>query len=259
MSTPAQKANLARIRDNQRRSRARRREYLQELEQRLRVYELQGVEASSEVQQAARRVAEENRQLRGLLNRHGITDDYISSYLHTGGAAAQTEPTPIPHFPSSNPSDAVQSLQHVIAPRRPAPLDPGVSYVVPPQESRETSIASVSTSSSSLWEPGQAIQPGPAYGRPLPSNVPTPIGRQSISSQMHPQQYAAQVFPGTHVPRTEGYHPVAAPGSLLEDPRRHSYSVAPMPTDASSTLGYAIPMNPFHSSVGPDPGPSGPC
>ncbi|RSL67735.1 hypothetical protein CEP54_003143 [Fusarium duplospermum] len=259
MSTPAQKANLARIRDNQRRSRARRREYLQELEQRLRVYELQGVEASSEVQQAARRVAEENRQLRGLLNRHGITDDYISSYLHTGGAAAQTEPTPIPHFTSSNPSDAVQSLQHVIAPRRPAPLDPGVSYVVPPQESRETSIASVSTSSSSLWEPGQGIQPGPAYGRPLPSNVPTPIGRQSISSQMHPQQYAAQVFPGTQVPRTETYHPVAAPGPLLEDPRRHSYSVAPMPGDASSTLGYSIPMNPFHSPVGPDTGPSGPC
>ncbi|KAM5348374.1 hypothetical protein ACJ41O_008198 [Fusarium nematophilum] len=259
MSTPAQKANLARIRDNQRRSRARRREYLQELEQRLRVYELQGVEASSEVQQAARRVAEENRQLRGLLNRHGISDDYISSYLHSG-APAQTDPTPMPHFTPGNPSETVQSLQHVIAPRRPAPLDPGVSYVVPPQESREASIASVSTSSSSLWEPGQPIQPGPAYGRPLPSNVPTPVGRQSISSQMHPQQqYASQVFPGTQVPRTEPYHPVAAPGPLLEDPRRQSYSVAPMP-DASSTLGYNIPMNPFHNPVGgPDAGPPGPC
>ncbi|RSL41257.1 hypothetical protein CEP54_015875, partial [Fusarium duplospermum] len=55
MSTPAQKANLARIRETQKRSRARRREYLRELEQRLRVYELQGVEASSEVQKAARR------------------------------------------------------------------------------------------------------------------------------------------------------------------------------------------------------------
>ncbi|KAF4449172.1 hypothetical protein FALBO_16709 [Fusarium albosuccineum] len=217
MSTTAQKANLARIRDNQRRSRARRREYLQELEQRLRVYELQGVEASSEVQQAARRVAEENRQLRGLLNRHGISDDYISSYLHSG-AAAQTDPTPMSRFTSGNTSETVQSLQHVLAPRRPAPLDPGVSYVVPPQESREASIASVSTRSSSLWKPGQSMQPGPAYGRPLPSNVPTPIAPQSISSQMHPQRYSAQVLPGTQVPRAEAYHQVAVPRLLLGDP-----------------------------------------
>ncbi|KAF4976610.1 hypothetical protein FZEAL_6749 [Fusarium zealandicum] len=253
MSTPAQKANLARIRDNQRRSRARRREYLQELEQRLRVYELQGVEASSEVQQAARRVAEENRQLRGLLNRHGISDDYISSYLHSG-APAQADPTPVPHFNSGNPGETVQSLQHAIAPRRPVHLDPSVSYVVPPQESREPSIASVSTSSSSLWE-----QSGPAYGRPLPSNVSTPIGRQSMPSQMHPQQYAPQVFPGTQVPRTEAYHTVGTAGSLLEDPRRHSYSVAPMPGDASSAMAYNIPMNPFNNSIGPDAGSQGPC
>ncbi|KAF5020500.1 hypothetical protein F66182_7463 [Fusarium sp. NRRL 66182] len=258
MSTPAQKANLARIRDNQRRSRARRREYLQELEQRLRVYELQGVEASSEVQQAARRVAEENRQLRGLLNRHGISDDYISSYLHSG-AAAQADPTVISHFTPNNPSDNVQSLQQVIAPRRPAILEAGVSYVVPPQESREPSIASGSTSSSSMWEPGQTIQPGPAYGRPLPSNAHTPVPRQPITSSMHPQQYASQMFPDSQVSRTEGYHSIAAPGPMMEDPRRHSYSVAPMSGDVSSTLGYSIPLNSFHHPVGQDGGPSGPC
>ncbi|KAJ4270447.1 hypothetical protein NW762_002129 [Fusarium torreyae] len=258
MSTPAQKANLARIRDNQRRSRARRREYLQELEQRLRVYELQGVEASSEVQQAARRVAEENRHLRSLLNRHGIGDDYISSYLHSG-TAAQADPTAISHFTSSNPSENVQSLQQVIAPRRPAALETGVSYVVPPQESREPSIASGSTSSSSLWESGQAIPPGPAYARPLPSNVPTPVPRQSITSSMHPQQYTSQMFPDTQVSRTEGYHSIATPGSLLDDPRRHSYSVAPMPADVSSTLGYSMPMNSFHNPVGQGGGPPGPC
>ncbi|UZP45769.1 hypothetical protein NXS19_013581 [Fusarium pseudograminearum] len=166
MSTPAQKANLARIRDNQRRSRARRREYLQELEQRLRVYELQGVEASSEVQHAARRVAEENRQLRGLLNRHGIGDDYISNYLNSG-TATQADPTTMSSFASNTPSESVQSLQQVIAPRRPATLETGVSYVIPPQDSREPSIASGSTSSSSLWEPGQSIQPGPAYAHTI--------------------------------------------------------------------------------------------
>ncbi|KAF5610052.1 uncharacterized protein FSUBG_3581 [Fusarium subglutinans] len=258
MSTPAQKANLARIRDNQRRSRARRREYLQELEQRLRVYELQGVEASSEVQHAARRVAEENRQLRGLLNRHGISDDYITSYLNSG-TASQNDPAAISHFPPNTHSDSVQSLQQVIAPRRPTALDTGVSYGLPPQESREPSIASGSTSSSSIWESGQAIQPPSAYARPLPSNVPTPVPRQSITSSMHPQHYTSQMFPDPQVSRTESYHAIATPGSLMDDPRRHSYSVAPMPGDVSSTMGYSIPMTSFHNPVGQDGGPSGPC
>ncbi|KAM0252229.1 hypothetical protein ACHAP5_001214 [Fusarium lateritium] len=258
MSTPAQKANLARIRDNQRRSRARRREYLQELEQRLRVYELQGVEASSEVQHAARRVAEENRQLRGLLNRHGIGDDYISSYLNSA-TATQTDPASVSHFTSNIPSDNVQSLQQVIAPRRPTALETSVSYAIPPQESREPSIASGSTSSSSIWEAGQAIPSGSAYARPLPSNVPTPVPRQSITSSMHPQQYSSHMFSDPQVSRTEGYHTIATPGALMEDPRRHSYSVASVPGDVSSTMGYSIPMNSFHNSVGQGGGPSGPC
>jgi hypothetical protein len=266
MSTPAQKANLARIRDNQRRSRARRREYLQELEQRLRVYELQGVEASSEVQHAARRVAEENRQLRGLLNRHGIGDDYISSYL-TSTTTAHTDPTAVSHFTSNTPSESVQSLQQVIAPRRPTTLETGMSYIVPPQESREPSIASGSTSSSSLWESGQSLPPGSAYAhthahahaRPLPSNVPTPVPRHSITSAMHPQQYTSQMFSDPQVSRTENYHPISTPGPLMDDPRRHSYSVAPMPTDVSSSLGYSMPINTFHNPVGQDGGPPGPC
>ncbi|KFY85083.1 hypothetical protein V500_08739 [Pseudogymnoascus sp. VKM F-4518 (FW-2643)] len=79
------KANLARIRDNQRRSRARRKEYLQELEGRLRQCELTGVEASSEIQGAARKVIEENRKvteqnqrLRLLLAQHGVNLDDAS-------------------------------------------------------------------------------------------------------------------------------------------------------------------------------------
>merc|ERR1712093_711636 len=71
------------IRDNQRRSRARRKEYLQELESRLRQCELQGVEASSEIQSAARRVAEENKKLRALLAQHGVRDESIEVYLQT--------------------------------------------------------------------------------------------------------------------------------------------------------------------------------
>ncbi|EXL67631.1 hypothetical protein FOPG_16262 [Fusarium oxysporum f. sp. conglutinans race 2 54008] len=172
---------------------------------------------------AARRVAEENRQLRGLLNRHGISDDYITSYLNSG-TASQTDPTATSHFAPNTHSDSVQSLQQVIAPRRPTALETGVSYGLPPQESREPSIASGSTSSSSIWESGQDIQPPSAYTRPLPSNVPTPVPRQSKISSMHPQYYTSQMFPDPQVSRT--------------DPRRHSYSVAPMPGDVSSTMEF---------------------
>lgn len=78
-----EKANLARIRDNQRRSRARRKEYLQELEARLRQIELQGIAPSPEIQLAARRVADENKKLRALLARHGVSDDSIVAHLQS--------------------------------------------------------------------------------------------------------------------------------------------------------------------------------
>ena len=54
----------ARVRDNQRRSRARRKEYLQELEAKLRRYEALGVQASVDIQTAARAVSAENARLR---------------------------------------------------------------------------------------------------------------------------------------------------------------------------------------------------
>ncbi|KAI9856963.1 MAG: hypothetical protein M1813_008679 [Trichoglossum hirsutum] len=82
MSSANEKDNLARIRDNQRRSRARRKEYLQSLETRWRECELQGVKASAELQSAARKVADENRRLRALLRSVGsLTDGEIDALL----------------------------------------------------------------------------------------------------------------------------------------------------------------------------------
>jgi hypothetical protein len=56
--------NPVRVRDNQRRSRARRKEYLQELEAKLRRWEASGVQASVDIQTAARAVQAENARLR---------------------------------------------------------------------------------------------------------------------------------------------------------------------------------------------------
>ncbi|KAF2871721.1 hypothetical protein BDV95DRAFT_47464 [Massariosphaeria phaeospora] len=80
--TKASKAqNLARIRDNQRRSRARRKQYLHELEAKLRSCEQMGIEASSEIQSAARKVLEENRKLRALLRERGVLDTEIAAVV----------------------------------------------------------------------------------------------------------------------------------------------------------------------------------
>ncbi|KAM5465003.1 hypothetical protein MauCBS54593_006636 [Microsporum audouinii] len=84
----------ARIRDNQRRSRARRKEYIQDLEARIQRYERQGVDVAIEVQAAARKVARQNAMLRSLLNSFGMTDAKIDEYLSC--AAENSNPAPVP-------------------------------------------------------------------------------------------------------------------------------------------------------------------
>ncbi len=82
--------NLNRIRNNQRRSRARRKEYLQELESKLRKYESMGVEASTEIQASARLVVKENKRLRALLQSRGVVSQEIDRAIATSSVEAQT-------------------------------------------------------------------------------------------------------------------------------------------------------------------------
>lgn len=88
-SEPQDPNSLNRIRNNQRKSRARRKEYLQELESKLRKYESMGVEASLEIQASARLVAEENRRLRALLQSRGVVSQEIETAVATSSVEAQ--------------------------------------------------------------------------------------------------------------------------------------------------------------------------
>ncbi|OGE56246.1 hypothetical protein PENARI_c003G01657 [Penicillium arizonense] len=81
---PARSA-ASRIRENQRRSRTRRKEYVQHLEQRLWSFERLGVAATQEVQEAGRKVARENEVLRSLLLLHGVTEKSVEEYLESRG------------------------------------------------------------------------------------------------------------------------------------------------------------------------------
>ncbi|KAK3943856.1 hypothetical protein QBC46DRAFT_22445 [Diplogelasinospora grovesii] len=240
MSTPAEKANLARIRDNQRRSRARRKEYLQELEQRLRLVELQGIEASSEIQLAARKVAEENKKLRMLLNRHGINDDSIDAFLGSGIVAPPGDSNIASQYRTVNPGNAVQTLEQLLGPRRPTCLDPNAPFFpMPPgvgggggrmmdpggRTSRETSVTS---SISTVWDGLQP--PANQHGRALSAGV------MSQPPRLQPQQQQQYVPPTT----APGAVAVSRPdlslgmpqglGSILEDPR--TPRVNPSPTSA---------------------------
>ncbi|KAJ5294684.1 hypothetical protein N7508_009505 [Penicillium antarcticum] len=112
----------ARIRDNQRRSRTRRKEYVHDLEQRLRAFEKLGVKATQEVQAAGKKVASENVLLRSLLMLHGVTETQITQYLELHGHVPSSIPPQSRAEPSSgsqNPLQIAQSLHPVAYHHRP--------------------------------------------------------------------------------------------------------------------------------------------
>ncbi|KAF7947614.1 hypothetical protein EAE96_008696 [Botrytis aclada] len=152
MSTAAEKANLARIRDNQRRSRARRKEYLQELEARLRQCELQGIEASSEIQLAARRVADENKKLRSLLAQHGVGNEMVETYLQMSSEDLMISAQYV------NDSPSVQQLEQLLQARKLCCADGSIGPMSATTmgqtiQSRESSYSGNTVHS--VWDPVQ--------------------------------------------------------------------------------------------------------
>ena len=79
-----------RIRENQKRSRARRKDLLDSLQKRVQDFELNGVRATQKMQQAARRVVQENERLRSLLALHGVLREEVDSYLRSFDESSTT-------------------------------------------------------------------------------------------------------------------------------------------------------------------------
>ncbi|RGP58846.1 hypothetical protein FLONG3_11357, partial [Fusarium longipes] len=73
--------SLALNRENQRRSRARQRELLDDLQSRVREYERRDAQATFEMQRVARVVAGENAALRGLLAAKGVAAEEVEAHL----------------------------------------------------------------------------------------------------------------------------------------------------------------------------------
>lgn len=119
---------------------------MQRLEQQLRACELHGVEASAEIQAAARRVAEENKHLRKLLNKHGVSNESITEYLQSG-AIFTPEPAQM-SFPAVNPGPVAQYLREPHLPEQPEEPAQGVSSQIPSMLNREMPTTSPSIASS---------------------------------------------------------------------------------------------------------------
>lgn len=84
--------NSIRIRENQKRSRARRKDLIESLQKRVKEYELQGIKATQEMQVAARKVVrenarlgEENARLRALLEVKGVGREDVERWLRGEG------------------------------------------------------------------------------------------------------------------------------------------------------------------------------
>ena len=167
-----------RVRDNQRRSRARRKEYLQATKQRLQDFERAGVTASAEIQAVARKVVEENALLRSLLRLHGVTDVEIREHLRNN-----TDGT---HLRGSV-SDGMVETSRVQSPV--GALENSLERFAGVQDSFDEQTLSVATE----LQQEQMLQPT------LPSAVP-PVGTNSSNL------YGGQPSP-LHVEGYEGARP----------------------------------------------------
>ncbi|KAG5930201.1 hypothetical protein E4U53_002283 [Claviceps sorghi] len=242
-----QRANLARIRDNQRRSRARRREYLQDLEQKVRACELQGIEATAEVQMAARRVADENVKLRELLHKHGATDDYIARYLQGNaddeGDSSHAQGRNVGATNEASASTAL-SLQQLMLPRRAAHLEPGAQFVLSSRPGREgeASIAGGSTIASCAWKCSPPTMA--TYSHP-----PRQLGvlPSTIGSSDH-QQYSPSLFQAPSASAGSQQDLFRRPRSehsahVVNDAQQSLPTAQPIPIDDRSMIGYPFQMS----------------
>jgi hypothetical protein len=157
---------------------------MHELEAKLRSYEQIGIEASSEIQYAARRVVEENRKLRSLLHERGVSEAEVAAalegtsdrhYKHTSTANrlhAMLEPRTNNSLTSST-SSPVPSYTRAASMSRPVPSLPHVT--VPP--SRPTTLSCNDSPSptsvvSSMGTPPPTSYPAMLYTTPMkPSTV----------------------------------------------------------------------------------------
>ncbi|KAJ4141642.1 hypothetical protein NW768_000858 [Fusarium equiseti] len=176
--------SLALNRENQRRSRARQRELLDDLQNRVRDYERRDAQATLEMQRVARVVASENAALRGLLAAKGVASEEVESHLESVRHEDKTiMRTAVSSFtPVSTPSSAspVAIPSRPVAPVHPQP-QPQFQGYGPIRESSNPPVTvypnvysppTPTTAKSCTEESGCCPRPQPPPQQPQPQYQP---------------------------------------------------------------------------------------
>ena len=138
-------------------------------------------------------------------------------------------------------------------------MDHSVHFTLPNQGSREPSIASVSTNSSSLWDGTQ--QPLPSSYHPT-INIPQAMTNPSAAAAANAQaQYATPVYSADTTPRIGALVGQQHQGSFMEATaqQQHGYNPHGMqqPDHQGAHMGYGDPnaaYNPGQRDFGPGAG-----
>lgn len=252
---PSQKsADLARVRDNQRRSRARRKEYLQELETKYWTCEQVGVGASAEIQAAARLVVNENKRLRALLMKYGISSREIN------GEGEETA------------SSVVENLEAMLGKRRACGGGSGGTggrADVVAAESCEKSLVAIRYGHSQMPDRGlrqlhmRGTIPSPqSSGNGLRENGGSLAGntgvlqQQQQHSEAHQQQQQQQQFaalrhtqqPQAPLPPQQNHNPIQS--------NTHTYATTSASASSSSTSSTSNPDHIYATTSTYSPGSS---
>lgn len=237
-----------RVRDNQRRSRARRTERFQQLEERVRVSESGRDEADRQLQQAEGRLAQENSVLRSLLLQIGFTIPDINDHLQIihgicGGSRSVLADNAVlptvdrsneifPQMPSTPPNMLSQQTPLTSSSRNfpSTPLTPPASSLASPCRSSVEAVASTETKSvahdsrslASVYNLQDAqshqtvISPVEPLSRPCPASDPYDLDVQPL--QLHRRLSTICIIP-------------------LDDDKRQAEEI---PEDTTSCLEAAI-------------------
>ncbi|KAI1779740.1 hypothetical protein F4818DRAFT_151648 [Hypoxylon cercidicola] len=207
------KANLKRIRDNQRRSRARRRQYIQELEMQIEYHRSHGVEATAEVQRAARRVAEQNKKMRVLLNSLGFNNEEIGYFLRTDN---HRDPETIAgENLFNNQEGAAEALEILLMTHRSASHDSG-PYLSSPSTPSAVLDNGISNGIAGLLSETHAAEPIQQVQLPNNPTFPTP-SIVDLSTQESPLSLGFRMSPGEGIQHSPGLVELSGEQQLVKE------------------------------------------
>jgi hypothetical protein len=211
--------------------RARRKEYVHKLEAKIRSCEQVGVEASSEIQTAARRVLEENKKLRSLLSERGVPEAEVTAVL---GGSSDRSYEYVSAAPALN--AMLQSMipcNVLLTTSSPAPSHTGAASM--PRHTLSVPPISIPTSrptTPSCYDTPSSRWIVPSMGTPPPASYPTSF-------------YTTPLTPSALV-KTEDFrysYPYEQPSYNNTWNYSNEYNMVPNPTTYYNTSSYVDAAN----------------